>query len=232
MARVTDPSAHAKPLFVVAIDGPMGAGKSTVAKRLADRLSFRYVDTGAMYRAVAWAARQRGVDIHNREAVAEVAKTIQIEFRPWAGGVCVIASGVDVTETIRSPEISDAASIVSSYPAVREEMVKRQRVLGAGGNVVIEGRDIGTVVFPDAAVKIFLTAAPDARARRRYEELRAKGSSVALSDLARVEEERDRRDATRGHSPMRPASDAIVIDTTDRSPEVVVEEIMKLVLAR
>jgi cytidylate kinase len=232
MDGVTDSFAHANPLFVLAIDGPMGAGKSTVAKRLADRLGFRYVDTGAMYRAVAWAARQRGIDIHNPEAVAEVAKTIQIEFHPSVAGIRVIANGIDVTETIRSPEISDAASIVSSYPGVRKEMVKRQRVLGAGGNVVMEGRDIGTVVFPDAAVKIFLTAAPDARARRRYEELRAKGSTVTLADLAQVEAERDRRDATRGHSPMRPASDAIVIDTTERPPEAVVDEIMKLISAR
>lgn len=221
-----------KPIFVVAIDGPMGAGKSTIAKLLADRLGFRYVDTGAMYRSVAWAARQQGIDVDSEETVAEVARSIQIELRPSAGGLRVLANGIDVTESIRSAEMSDAASIVSTYPPVREAMVKRQQLLGAGEKVVMEGRDIGTVVFPDAAVKIYLTAAPAARARRRYDELRAKGSAVALADLARAEEERDRRDATRGHSPMRPAADAIVIDTTQRTPDAIVDEIMKIVRSR
>ncbi len=230
--HVNVPKDGTRSMPIVAIDGPMGAGKSTVAKLLAQRLGFRYVDTGAMYRSVGWAARQRGIDLHDETAVAAMARSLRIEFLPAETGDRVLADGVDVTEAIRSPEISEAASIVSAHPTVREVMVAFQRRTGHEGGVVMEGRDIGTVVFPDAELKIYLTAHPQARARRRYDELRARGAEVALPALARVEEERDRRDASRGHSPMRPAPDAVVIDTTEAPVESVIERILTLLRSR
>ena len=217
---------------VIAIDGPVGAGKSTVAKHLAQRLGYRYVDTGAMYRAVAWLAQQRGADLKDQHAVAALARSLRIEFVPAGERQRVIVNGLDITEEIRTPQVSEGASIASAYPAVREAMVAVQRALGAHGGVVMEGRDIGTVVFPDAEVKVYLDASPEQRARRRYEELRASGVTVDFEALRRAEEERDRRDATRDHSPLRVADDAVVIDTTDRSVEDVVEQILTLVRAR
>ncbi len=236
MPRIGDhvpvPGERVEVLPVIAIDGPMAAGKSTVAQLLARRLGFQYVDTGAMYRSVAWAEHQQGIDIQNEGAVAALAQTLRLEFLPTPEGQRVRVNGVDVTEAIRTPEISDAASVVSTYPAVREAMVRLQRDLGARGGVVMEGRDIGTVVFPNATLKIYLDATPEVRVRRRYEELRAKGTAVALEALAQAEAERDRRDVTRGHSPLRPAPDAIVIDTTRRSVEAIVEQILTLLRER
>ncbi len=229
---MTVPKDRARKKPVVAIDGPTGAGKSTVAQVLAQRLGFRYVDTGAMYRSVAWAARQQGIDINDEGAVAALAHSLKIAFLPSGAGQRVEANGVDVTEAIRSPEVSDAASIVSAHPAVRKALVTLQRQLGRDGGVVMEGRDIGTVVFPDAELKVYLTATPESRARRRYEELRARGAEVTLAALARAEEERDRRDSTRDLSPMRPAPDAIVIDTTQQPVETIVERILTLLRRR
>ncbi len=217
---------------VIAIDGPVAAGKSTVARILAQRLGYRYVDTGAMYRSVAWLAQRQGIDVHDEEAVAGIARSLRIEFIPPETGQRIFANNVDVTDTIRDPEVSEAASIVSAHPAVREAMVAMQRLFGADGGVVMEGRDIGTVVFPEAEIKIYLDATPHERARRRYEELRSKGAPVSFDALARTEEERDRRDATRDHSPLRPATDAVVIDTTHRSVETVVEQILSLMRTR
>lgn len=213
---------------VVAIDGPIGAGKSTVARLLAQRLGYRYVDTGAMYRSVALVAMQNGIDLDDEPAVVKVAEALRIEFRSSGGRQRVLANGLDVTEAIRSPEVSDGASIASVYPGVRRAMVGIQRHLGQEGGVVMEGRDIGTVVFPDAEVKVFLDATLDERARRRYEELRARGVDVDLDSVRRTEEERDRRDATRTHSPLRPAPDAVILDTTSRSVEDTVNEIVGL----
>lgn len=180
-----------------------------------------------MYRAVAWKARAEGVDVNDREAVAAIARAIQIEFLPGRRGQHILVDGNDVTETIRSPQISERASIVSAYPEVREAMVALQRRMGKDGCVVMEGRDIGTVVFPDAEVKIYLDATLDERARRRYEELRKKGERVTLEGVRQALEQRDRRDSTRAHSPLRPAADAIAIDTTSMSVKQVVGEILK-----
>lgn len=223
-------SQRARP--VVAIDGPVGAGKSTVARTVADRLQYRYVDTGAMYRSVGWVALQRGVDLRDAGAVAALARGIRIEFLPSPRGQRVTVDGADVTEAIRRPEVSDAASVVSTYPGVREAMVAVQRRLGETGGVVMEGRDIGTVVFPDAEVKVFLDASPAERARRRYEEMQARGVGVDFDDLRRAEEERDRRDQTREHSPLRQAADAVVIDTTGLAVDNVAERIIALVRGR
>ena len=217
---------------VIAIDGPVGAGKSTVARVLAQRLGYRYVDTGAMYRSVAWQATHGGIDLNDRAAVAEVARAIEIEFVPGAGGQRVVAQGTDVTEAIRSPRMSEGASVVSAYPEVREALVALQRRMGEGGGVVMEGRDIGTVVFPNAEVKIYLDASLDNRARRWHEELRAKGEAITFEGVREALRERDHRDSTRAHSPLRAAPDAVVIDSTTLTVAQVVDEIMRQLPAR
>ena len=198
--------------MVIAIDGPAGAGKSSVARAAAERLGFTYLDSGAMYRAVAWAAETRG-----EEAVA-VARGAELVL-----GERVLLDGEDVTERIREPWVSEAASRVSADPAVREALVAQQRRLLEDGDWVAEGRDIGTVVAPEAAVKVFLTAAPEERARRRAEELGADERAV-LADLL----ERDARDLNRAASPLAPAADAVPVDTTALSLEQVVEQIFTL----
>lgn len=214
---------------IVAIDGPVGAGKSTVAWAVAKRLGFRYVDTGAMYRSVAWAALEQGVDPHDEGRVTELAQSLRIQFVADPAGQRVRVDGIDVTETIRSPAVSDTASIVSAYPGVRTAMVAIQRTLGARGRIVMEGRDIGTVVFPDAEVKVYLEASLEERARRRYNELRRRGATVDLAAVRQAEEERDRRDQTRPHSPLQRAADAVVIDSTQMPPDEVVARIVDLV---
>jgi len=212
---------------VIAIDGPVGAGKSTVARALARRLGYRYVDTGAMYRSVAWAAVQGGILLSDDAAVAGVARDLDIEFVPDGGGQRVLVNGENATEAIRRPEMSEASSIVSAIPAVREAMVALQRRIGESGDVVMEGRDIGTVVFPEAAVKVYLDASLDERARRRFTELRGKGEPVTYEEVRRALEERDRRDSTRAHSPLRVAPGAIVVNSTGMVVDGVVEEIVR-----
>jgi len=224
------PRARGNP--IVAIDGPVGAGKSTVARAVAQRLRFRYVDTGAMYRSVAWAALQRGIGLSDERAVTALAQSLQIDFVTDPEGQRILVDGVDVTDLIRTPQVSDGASVVSVYPGVREAMVAVQRRLGADGGVVMEGRDIGTVVFPDAEIKVFLDASLDERARRRFEELRARGVGADLESVRRAEEERDRRDRTRSHSPLRAASDAVVIDSTGIPADEVAAGIVQLVQRR
>lgn len=218
---------------VVAIDGPTAAGKSTVARGVARRLGLLYVNTGAMYRSVAIAALRRRVDLGDADAVTRLADSIVIELRPAAtGGELgnrVLVDGEDVTEAIRTPEASDGASRVSVIPGVRTAMVARQRAMGADGGVVMEGRDIGTVVFPDADVKVFLKASLEARARRRHAELLARGQVVDLEEVRRTEAERDRRDETRAHSPLRPAEGAVVLDSTTMTADEVVEAVVRLV---
>ena len=200
--------------MVIAIDGPAGAGKSTVARAVAERLGFTYLDTGAMYRAVALAAAERDAP------PAQVAAELEIEL-----GDRVLAGGRDVTEAIRTPEISAAASRVSADPGVRAALVRKQQELLEHGDWVAEGRDIGTVVCPDAEVKVFLTAAPEVRARRRADELG--------TDAARVHGEladRDRRDAERAHSPLLPAADAVPVDTSALDLEGAIEQVLVLVV--
>ena len=205
---------------VVAIDGPAGSGKSTVARAVASRLGIAYLDTGAMYRSVAFAAIQRGVDPTDGEALAKLASGLDIQL-----GDRVVVDGVDATAPIRSPEVTAVVSAVSAHPPVRAEMVHRQRRWAAEhGGGVAEGRDIGTVVFPDADVKVFLTATEDERARRRQRDDRAPDVSAVAADLAR----RDALDSTRAKSPLRPADDAVVIDTTGRTVDDVVDQVVEL----
>ncbi|MGH2452917.1 MAG: (d)CMP kinase [bacterium] len=223
--------AAARPL-VIAIDGPMGSGKSTVARAVAARLSYRYINTGAMYRAVAREALRRGVDPQDAAALEAIARILPMEFVESPGGQRLLVAGEDVSEAITDPAVSEAASLVSVHPPVRDALVARQRQLGGAGGVVMEGRDIGTVVFPQAEVKVFLNATPQERARRRFEELRARGAPVDYEALRAAEEARDQRDRERAHSPLRVAPDALIIDTTGKSPGQVAEEILALAQRR
>jgi cytidylate kinase len=207
--------------MIVAIDGPAGAGKSTVARALAERLGFRYLDTGAMYRAVTWLAMQRGVDLGDANALAELARAEQVTFD---GDERVWIAGTDVTSSIRGARIDRMVPVVARHPPVREVMRERQRQLGKDGDVVIEGRDIGTVVAPSAEVKVYLTADRAERAKRRSAERPGIGADALATDL-RV---RDEKDAER----MQPAQDAQEIDTTNLQVEDVVERIEALVRAR
>ena len=214
--------------IVVAVDGPAGAGKSTASRALAGRLGYAYVDTGAMYRAVGVIAHRRGVALDDDEALARLVDGLRFEPRD-VGGLAV--DGTDVSVEIRRADAGELASRVSTRPAVRERLVTLQRALGAGGGVVMEGRDIGTVVFPNAEVKLYLTADPIERARRRAAELRARGETVDEAALAREIAARDERDRARSHSPLRPATDALRLDTTGLTLEQVVARMEQEVVA-
>jgi len=214
--------------IVVAVDGPAGAGKSTASRALAGRLGYAYLDTGAMYRAVGVIAHRRGVALDDDEALARLVGSLRFEPRN-GGGLAV--DGTDVSAEIRRAEAGELASRVSTRPVVRERLVALQRALGAEGGVVMEGRDIGTVVFPNAEVKLYLTADPAERARRRAVELRGRGESVDEAALAREIAARDERDSARSHSPLRPAADALRLDTTGLTLEQVVARMEQEVLA-
>lgn len=217
--------------MVVAIDGPGGAGKSTVAKRLADRLGFLYIDTGAMYRAVALWARRQGVAWDNVQALEEMAKAAAIGLA--SNPLRVTLNGEDVTQAIREPEISQGASKVSAIGGVRKALVEKQREMAEQASVVMEGRDIGTVVFPDADVKVFLDAAPDVRAGRRVKELEQKTPPAPPKEKVLAElEERDERDRGRSESPLVQAPDAVLLDSSALTIEEVEEAILKLVRER
>jgi cytidylate kinase len=219
--------------LVIAIDGPVGAGKSTVAKLVARKLGYLYVDTGAMYRAVALKALRLGMDINDPIVMAMLAEATDIQLQQQGdGSVRVFLDGEDVTEAIRTPEVSEASSIVSAHEGVRKVLAERQKVMAELGGVVMEGRDIQTVIAPDAEVKIFLTASLEERAKRRWLELQQKGISVSYEEVLQEVKERDERDKTRAIAPLRKAPDAVEIDTTGITPEEVAEKIVKLACKR
>ncbi|MFN8179387.1 MAG: (d)CMP kinase [bacterium] len=215
--------------FVVAIDGPAASGKSTTARAAAERLGFRYLDTGAMYRALTWKALASGVDPADRAALGALAERTRFALSPGPAGDRLLVDGEDVAERLRAPAVTRAVSLVASVPAVRRRLVGFQRELARGGPCVVEGRDIGTVVFPDAPVKIFLRASLEERARRRREELA--GERPSVEDLAEEIRRRDAMDEGREDSPLRPAPDAIPLDTTGLTVEEVVEAIVRAVRA-
>jgi CMP/dCMP kinase len=210
--------------LIIAIDGPSGAGKGTVARAIADALGYPHVDSGAMYRAVGWKAQQLGLALDDERAVIEIAAKSRIDV---SAGVATI-DGVDVTRAIRTPEIDRAATAVARLPGVRAVLVERQRRMGDGGGIVMEGRDIGTVVFPQADVKIYLDASPEERARRRAADP-AHSGPAAVADVATALTARDEIDRTRTASPLYAAPDAAIIDTTGKSIEEVVAEVLTMV---
>lgn len=215
--------------LIIAIDGPSGAGKGTIARAVAARLGYRHVDTGAMYRAVAWKALRDRVDLDDEAALARLSGAAVIDLVEGR----VLMDGEDVARAIRTPEIDRASTAVARQPAVRRVLVERQRALGGGGGVVMEGRDIGTVVFPDADLKIFLDASPEERARRRAADPAHRASSgTALTDVATALAERDRMNATRTVSPLAKAPDALHIETTGLSIDAVVDRVMAAVEQR
>jgi cytidylate kinase len=215
--------------LIIAIDGPSGAGKGTVARAVAARLGYSHVDTGAMYRAVAWLALRDGIELEDEAAVAGAGERATFDLEQ--GRVAI--DGHDVAAAIRTPEIDRASAVVARLPAVRRVLVARQRLMGERGAVVMEGRDIGTVVFPQADVKIYLDASPEERARRRAADpAHASSKGAALADVATALAERDKSDSTRAVSPLAVAADAVVIDTTSLPVETVIERVIALAEAK
>ena len=205
--------------LIIAIDGPVGSGKSTVARRVAEMLGYIYLDSGAMYRAVAWKALRNGVSFDAEEELAELARATRIDLVSDDGGFRVLVDGTDVTDQIRSPAVAQAASKVAVNSAVRAVLVAEQRRAAAGGGVVMEGRDIGTVVFPDADLKIFLDASVEVRAERRRLQYAQKGERLEFSEVLEQVRQRDKRDRERAVSPLLRAHDSVYVDNTAMSPE-------------
>ncbi len=219
--------------FVVAIDGPAGAGKSTVSRMLAEALGYTLLDTGAIYRAVAFRARESGADWQDGDAVARVATSLNIGFRlETDGSNRLICNGLDLSSLIRTPEVSQGASIVSAHPPVRAALLELQRSMGRRGQVVAEGRDVGTVVFPDAGAKFFLTASVTERAHRRSLELKSRGIEEDIKVTQAEIETRDARDSSRAVAPLRQADDAVAIDSEAMTPQAVVAQMAAIVRQR
>ncbi|MGP0565618.1 MULTISPECIES: (d)CMP kinase [unclassified Nitrospina] len=220
--------------MIVAIDGPAGSGKSTVARMVARRLKFRYIETGSMYRAVAWKADQVGIDPTDGEEgadeVAEVARNLNIEFKPADdGSQRVFVEGRELTRELKNETVGRMAAVVAANPEVREILVSKQREMGRNHDVVMDGRDIGTVVFPDAQKKFYLDADPVERARRRYEEMKGTDPDLDFDQIVEQVRQRDHEDKTRAASPLRRAEDAMLIDTTSRSIDEVVEQMVRAI---
>ncbi len=215
--------------MIIAIDGPAGAGKSTIAQALARRLGYVNLESGAMYRALGLKAIETGTVLDDEAALLALATQSRIDLQPTEGGNRVLLDSRDVSQRIRQPDVTDAASRVSVHPAVRVWMVEHQREMGQGGGVIMEGRDIGTKVFPHAEVKVFLEANPEVRAQRRFRQDEAKVDAKAAAEQIR---QRDERDRSRAASPLEPAADAVIIDSSSMTIEQVVERVMGLVRER
>lgn len=214
---------------VITIDGPSGSGKGTLSQLLAKKIGFHLLDSGALYRLVALAALKQGVNIQDEQQVEKVAAQLDVRFDITAEHTRILLSGEDVTRAIRSEIISMNASVVAAYPGVREALLKRQRDFRQLPGLVADGRDMGTTVFPDADIKIFLTASAEARAQRRYKQLVEKGEPVDINALIKDIQERDERDSKRTVSPLKPAADAILLDSTQMTIEEVLEAMLNLV---
>lgn len=208
---------------IITIDGPAGAGKTTMARELARRLTWIYLDTGALYRALALAAERRGIDCADQRAAEELARSLKITAIPKPEGTAIHVDGEDVTPYLRHPDVSLRASTISAWPGVREALLSIQKSLGAKGEVVVEGRDMGTVVFPTAGLKLFLYASPEARAGRRYKELLAKGEDVTYEGVLKDIVHRDECDQNRAVSPLKASCDALTIDSTNLEPDAVLK---------
>lgn len=212
---------------VITIDGPAGAGKTSIAKIVSRKLGYNYIDTGAMYRAISWKAFREKIDLKAKEKLIKMVRNTKIELKNRAGMVRVYLDGKDITNKIRNKRLAEGASILATVPEVREQLMKIQRRMGSSGGIVVEGRDIGTVVFPRADYKFYLDASIKERALRRYRELKVKGEEGQLAELEKAIRSRDKRDRTRGVAPLKIARDAVVIDSTDMSKKEVVEFILK-----
>ncbi|QDT97634.1 (d)CMP kinase [Gimesia aquarii] len=214
--------------MIVTIDGPAGSGKSTAARGLSQRLGFEFLDTGAMYRCVAWSVLDQNVNPADEQAVGAVSQQIKISF----SDAKVLVDGQNVSQLIRTPEVTEIASLVAQYPAVRTELVRLQRQTAEGIDIVSEGRDQGTVVFPEAFCKFFLIADPQERARRRHEELQAQGKGMPIADILQQIDERDQRDEQRTVAPLVPADDAIEFNTSTLTIEEVLDQLEQIVRSR
>ena len=216
----------------IAIDGPAASGKSTLAQRLAKALGYLYFDTGVMYRAVTWAALQRGLPPADAEAMTRLAEQVRIDVRPPSRddgrAYDVLVDGEDVTWAIRTPEVDRWVSVVAAHPGVRQALTAQQRRIGQQGRVVMVGRDIGTVVLPEADLKIYLDASVEERARRRYEERRQRGETVAFADVLETMRQRDALDSSRAVAPLRPAEDAVIIQSDNLNPDQVLDKVLAL----
>jgi len=221
-----------RPLRVVTIDGPAGAGKSTIARMLARELGFAYLDTGAMYRAATWHVLQSGIPLEDPDALTAAVAGMNLRLEPGPAGMRVWVNDTDATDVIRTPEITANIWRVDEVPGVRRVLVARQRTFGETHDTVAEGRDMGTVVFPDAPCKFYMDASPECRARRRAAELSARGLQADFEQVLRDIVERDRKNMTRAVSPLRPAEDAVLIDTTDLSLEEVLQRVLAVARER
>jgi len=215
--------------MIIAIDGPAGSGKSTVARLIASRLNFKYIETGSMYRAVAWKAQQAGINPENAEQIAEVARTITLEFQPGPESQKVFVDGEELTPILKTETIGQLAAVVAANKAVREIMVAQQQDMGRNGNVVMDGRDIGTVVFPEADKKFFMVADQKERAQRRHEEIKVKSPEVTFEKIYEQLQQRDFEDENREVSPLVPAKDSILLDTTQMSIDDVVNHMIEII---
>lgn len=212
---------------VITIDGPAGAGKTSIAKIVSRKLGYNYIDTGAMYRAISWKAFREKIDLKAKEKLIKMVRNTKIELKNRAGTARVYLDGKDVTNKIRGKRLAEGASILATVPEVREQLMKIQRRMGSSGGIVVEGRDIGTVVFPRADYKFYLDASIKERALRKYRELKVKGKEGQLAEMEKAIRSRDKRDRTRRVAPLKIARDAVVIDSTDMSKKEVVEFILK-----